>query len=328
MAGIDRIRNSAAGALLLIAGFVTAFRPPAQDWPSRTSRSWCRSAAGSASDIAARVVAEQLSGSSRRTFMVENRPGAGGTIGAGVVAQAAPDGYTILAYGALSTAKRSTRSCPTTRSTTSCRSSRSGSRRRRSRPRLQGLQDARRPDRRRQGQAGRAELFVGRRRLGIALRSGAPDGGRRHYGPAYPVQGLGRIAPTKSSRGAWTSASSRSRRPCRWFRMARSVRARGQCAQTVGLVPDVPTTIEAGLPPNSVYPFYTGSICRRRRRATSSRSFTPKSPRRCRRPRCRPASRARRRAAADDVRGIRHISPGRRSLSTMAVARAAKIKQQ
>jgi tripartite-type tricarboxylate transporter receptor subunit TctC len=60
--------------------------------------------AGSASDIMARVVSDQLSRQLGRTFVVENRPGAGGTIGAGAVARSAPDGYTVLAYGALATA--------------------------------------------------------------------------------------------------------------------------------------------------------------------------------------------------------------------------------
>jgi tripartite-type tricarboxylate transporter receptor subunit TctC len=60
--------------------------------------------AGSASDIMARVVADQMSRQLNRTFVVENRPGAGGTIGAAAVARAAPDGYTVLAYGALATA--------------------------------------------------------------------------------------------------------------------------------------------------------------------------------------------------------------------------------
>ena len=60
--------------------------------------------AGSASDIMARVVADQLSRQLNRTFVVENRPGAGGTVGAAAVARSAPDGYTVLAYGALATA--------------------------------------------------------------------------------------------------------------------------------------------------------------------------------------------------------------------------------
>ena len=60
--------------------------------------------AGSASDIMARVVSDQLSRQLNRTFVVENRPGAGGTVGAAAVARSAPDGYTVLAYGALATA--------------------------------------------------------------------------------------------------------------------------------------------------------------------------------------------------------------------------------
>jgi tripartite-type tricarboxylate transporter receptor subunit TctC len=52
----------------------------------------------------ARVVMDQVGRQIGKTFVIENRPGAGGTIGAGAVAKSAPDGYTILAYGALSTA--------------------------------------------------------------------------------------------------------------------------------------------------------------------------------------------------------------------------------
>jgi tripartite-type tricarboxylate transporter receptor subunit TctC len=60
--------------------------------------------AGSASDIMARVVMDQVSRQVGQTVVVENRPGAGGTIGANMVAKSAPDGYTILAYGALGSA--------------------------------------------------------------------------------------------------------------------------------------------------------------------------------------------------------------------------------
>jgi tripartite-type tricarboxylate transporter receptor subunit TctC len=60
--------------------------------------------AGSASDIMARVVMDQVGRQLGKTFVIENRPGAGGTVGANVVANSPPDGYTILAYGALGTA--------------------------------------------------------------------------------------------------------------------------------------------------------------------------------------------------------------------------------
>jgi tripartite-type tricarboxylate transporter receptor subunit TctC len=76
----------------------------AQDWPARTVTFVVPLGAGSASDIMARVVADQMGRQLNRTFIVENRPGAGGTIGAAAVARAAPDGYTVLAYGALATA--------------------------------------------------------------------------------------------------------------------------------------------------------------------------------------------------------------------------------
>jgi tripartite-type tricarboxylate transporter receptor subunit TctC len=55
--------------------------------------------AGSTTDIIPRVVFEQLSVQLGQSIVVENRPGAGGTIGSAYVAKSEPDGYTILAHG-------------------------------------------------------------------------------------------------------------------------------------------------------------------------------------------------------------------------------------
>jgi tripartite-type tricarboxylate transporter receptor subunit TctC len=76
----------------------------AQDWPSRAINVIVPLGAGSASDILARVVMEQVGKQVGQSFVVENRPGAGGTIGANIVAKAAPDGHTMLVYGALASA--------------------------------------------------------------------------------------------------------------------------------------------------------------------------------------------------------------------------------
>ena len=95
-----------AGAVLATAGLVIGAHSPAlaQDWPTRNVTVVVPLGAGSASDIMARVVMDQVGRQLGRTFVVENRPGAGGTIGANMVANAAPDGYTVLVYGALATA--------------------------------------------------------------------------------------------------------------------------------------------------------------------------------------------------------------------------------
>jgi tripartite-type tricarboxylate transporter receptor subunit TctC len=83
-------------------GLATA-EAEAQTWPAKPLRVIVPVAAGSTTDIVPRVVLEQLSQQLGQTIVVENRTGAGGTIGTAFVAKADPDGYTILAHGSAHT---------------------------------------------------------------------------------------------------------------------------------------------------------------------------------------------------------------------------------
>jgi tripartite-type tricarboxylate transporter receptor subunit TctC len=68
----------------------------AQTYPTKPVHVIVPFTPGSATDVVARTVAQALSTRMGQVFVVENRPGAGGTIGANLVAKAAPDGYTLL----------------------------------------------------------------------------------------------------------------------------------------------------------------------------------------------------------------------------------------
>src|SRR5215210_3522214 len=70
----------------------------AQAWPAKQIRAIVPFTAGSTIDIVARIVFEQLSQQLGQSIVVENRGGAGGTIGTAMVARADPDGYTFLAH--------------------------------------------------------------------------------------------------------------------------------------------------------------------------------------------------------------------------------------
>jgi tripartite-type tricarboxylate transporter receptor subunit TctC len=78
---------------LALAG-ASAFAQPA-GWPSRPIHMLVPFPAGSSPDLVARILAEKLAPALGQPVLVENRPGAGGNLGTGLVAKAAPDGYTI-----------------------------------------------------------------------------------------------------------------------------------------------------------------------------------------------------------------------------------------
>jgi tripartite-type tricarboxylate transporter receptor subunit TctC len=90
-------RGAIVIALIGVGGAAVAQASDPQSWPSRPIRAFIPFSAGSATDIIPRVVFEQLSVELGQPILVENRGGAGGTIGVGAVVAAAPDGYTILA---------------------------------------------------------------------------------------------------------------------------------------------------------------------------------------------------------------------------------------
>jgi len=76
--------------------FLTALNAAAQDWPSRPVRILVPLGAGGFADVPARLLAPALAKELGGTFFVENKPGAGSTIGAAEVARAAPDGTSFL----------------------------------------------------------------------------------------------------------------------------------------------------------------------------------------------------------------------------------------
>lgn len=73
-----------------------AWSEGAETWPVRPIKVISPFSAGAANDTLARIVLDQVARQVGQPFVIENRPGAGGTVGADLVAKADPDGYTIL----------------------------------------------------------------------------------------------------------------------------------------------------------------------------------------------------------------------------------------
>ena len=80
-----------------LISFLAAGAAWAQAYPSRPVRVVVPWPPGQATDIAARVVAQKLQESLGQPFVIDNKPGAGGSIGTDIVAKSAGDGYTLLA---------------------------------------------------------------------------------------------------------------------------------------------------------------------------------------------------------------------------------------
>src|SRR5690606_32804879 len=68
----------------------------AQGWPTKPVSLVVPFAAGGTTDVLARALGDKLSASLGQPVIVENKPGAGSTLGADIVARAKPDGYTLL----------------------------------------------------------------------------------------------------------------------------------------------------------------------------------------------------------------------------------------
>ena len=83
-------------ALALLACVLINGAAQAQSWPTKPVRVVVPFTAGSATDTMARTVGDAMSKAMGQPFVVDNKPGAGGTIGSDIVAKAPADGYTLL----------------------------------------------------------------------------------------------------------------------------------------------------------------------------------------------------------------------------------------
>src|SRR5947207_4069428 len=231
----------------------------AQDWPSRQINAIVPLGAGSASDIIARVVMEQVGKQLGQNVIVENRPGAGGTIGANMVAKAAPDGYTVLIYGALASAHALYSKLPYDTLNDLIPVASLGQQ-----PLVVVVSPAK-------GYKTLGDLVTaGKAKPGALNYSTAGVGSASHFGAERLRASAGFEAqhiPFKGAAEAVTDVvAERSdfsvQLPATTLPLLKDgkLAALAVSAQKrISLMPDVPTTIEAGLPANSVYPFYSAA---------------------------------------------------------------------
>jgi len=88
--------NASLRILLLLLAFALSTPVPAQTYPSKPIRMVVGIAPGGGLDAATRLISGKLAEALGQPFVIENRPGAGGTLAAGVVAKSPADGYTLL----------------------------------------------------------------------------------------------------------------------------------------------------------------------------------------------------------------------------------------
>jgi tripartite-type tricarboxylate transporter receptor subunit TctC len=84
--------------ICVLAGLVASAMAQAETWPARLIKATIPFGAGSATDVVPRLVFDRLAVELGQPIVIENRAGAGGTLGTAVVAKADPDGYSVLAH--------------------------------------------------------------------------------------------------------------------------------------------------------------------------------------------------------------------------------------
>src|SRR5262245_544209 len=94
----ELLRAAAAASAVAGLPFGAARSARAADWPTKPLRAIVPYAPGSATDVVPRTVFEVVANQIGQPIVVENRPGGGTTIGAGMVAKSDPDGHTILIH--------------------------------------------------------------------------------------------------------------------------------------------------------------------------------------------------------------------------------------
>jgi tripartite-type tricarboxylate transporter receptor subunit TctC len=90
-----RVRTTLLACLIFLAPILAG----AQTWPAKPVHVIVSSGPGGTADILARMIGERLAPALGQPVVIENRPGAGGHLGAGLVVRAEPDGYTLLMSG-------------------------------------------------------------------------------------------------------------------------------------------------------------------------------------------------------------------------------------
>jgi tripartite-type tricarboxylate transporter receptor subunit TctC len=250
-----------AGGLLLGSILVAALTAPvaAQQFPSKPITLVVPYAPGGNVDISARVLQTGIGESLGQPIIIENRPGAGGTIGANMVAKAAPDGYTILVYGALASANALYSKLPYDTLADFIPVAALGQQ-----PLVVVVSPAK-------GYKTLADLVAaGKAKPGALNYSTAGVGSASHFGAERLRASAGFEAqhiPFKGAAEAVTDVvAERSdfsvQLPATTLPLLKDgkLAALAVSAQKrISLMPDVPTTIEAGLPANSVYPFYSAA---------------------------------------------------------------------
>jgi tripartite-type tricarboxylate transporter receptor subunit TctC len=104
MTKLERSMRRIVRYACVLAAMLMPFTAQGETWPSRLIKAVIPFGAGSAADVVPRLVFDRLAIELRQPIVIENRVGAGGTIGTAAVAKSDPDGYTILAHSSALTA--------------------------------------------------------------------------------------------------------------------------------------------------------------------------------------------------------------------------------